>query len=174
MPLSEREDIRRLAGEQLTVGPDLERVRVDIDSWQRVVEDEISFPDRSAAAYRHEAARQTGQRTGLDAGLADEVNAARLARAAEGSEHRSCDDRLRRRNRRIAVAHHRAGHETAFDHELRLHAEERRLPEDKIRQLADLDRANLVRDSVREGRIDRVLRDVAADAEVIAPRHLTG
>ena len=52
-------------------------------------------------------------------------------------------------------------------HELGLDAEERRPPQHEIGQLADLDRADLVRHAVRDRRVDRVLRDVAADAEVV-------
>ena len=55
------------------------------------------------------------------------------------------DHRLRRRNRRVAVAHHRAGDEAALDDQLRLDAEERRLPQHEVGELADLDRADLAR-----------------------------
>ena len=52
----------------------------------------------------------------------------------------------------------------------RLGAEERRLPQHDVGELADLDRADFVRDAVRDGRVDRVLGDVAVDAEVVVAR----
>ena len=91
----------------------------------------------------------------------------RVERGAEPAEHRSRDHRLRRRDRRVAVAHHRAGDEAALDDEFRLDAEERRLPQHQIRQLADFDRSDFVRDAVRDRRVDRVFRDVAPDAQVV-------
>ena len=91
-------------------------------------------------------------------------------RAAVGAEHRPRHHRLRRGDRRIAVAHHRARDEAAFDDQLGLDAEERRLPEHEVRHLADRDRANVRGDAVRDRRIDRVLRDVAAHAQVVMAR----
>ncbi len=52
-------------------------------------------------------------------------------------------------------------------HRMRAHAEERRLPQHEIGELADLHRADLVVESVCDGRTDRVLRDVSAGTVVV-------
>ena len=70
--------------------------------------------------------------------------------AAERAEHRPVVDGLRRRDRRVRVAHRRRGDHAALDDQRRLDAEERRPPQHEIRELADLDRADVLRDAVRD------------------------
>ena len=103
-------------------------------------------------------------------GLRDEGQRALRQRAAEGAEHRPVVHRLRRRDRCVGVAHrgHRDG--AALDDGEGLDAEEGRLPHHQVGPLADLDAAHLVRDAVRDGRVDRVLGDVALGAEVVVAR----
>ena len=100
---------------------------------------------------------------GLDRRLRDERQAGIVHGAAEGAEHRPVVDRLRRRDRRIRVAHQRVGDGAALQDQRRLDAEERRPPEAQVGPLARLDRADVRRDAVGDGRIDGVLRDVAPD-----------
>jgi hypothetical protein len=88
-------------------------------------------------------------------------------RPAEGAEHRPVVHRLRRRDGGVRVAHRRRGDGAALDDQARLGAEEGRLPEHQVGELADLDRADLVGDAVGDGRVDRVLGDVALGAEVV-------
>ena len=102
------------------------------------------------------------------------MHRARAQRRAVGAEHRARDDRLRRRNRRVAVAHHRPRDEPALDDDLGLDAEKRRLPQHQIGHLADGDRADVVRDAVRDRRIDRVLGDVASNPEVVVAGGVSG
>ena len=83
------------------------------------------------------------------------------------AEHRPHAQRLRRRNRRVRVAHLRPGDEAPLEDELGSHAEERRPPQDQVGPLADGDAPDLVRHAVRDGRVDRVLGDVALDARVV-------
>ena len=58
----------------------------------------------------------------------------------------------------------------ALEHDVRAHAEERRLPQHEVGELADLDRADLAVEPVRHGRADRVLGDVAAGPHGCRPR----
>ena len=53
-------------------------------------------------------------------------------RAAERAEHRPVVHRLRRRDRRVRVAHRRGGDHAALEDQRRLHAEERRLPQHEV------------------------------------------
>ena len=91
----------------------------------------------------------------------------RFQPAAESAEHRPVMHGLRCRNRGIGIAHRRGGDKSAFDNQRRLHAEKGRLPQHQIGELADFNRADGVRDAVRERRIDRVLGDVALDAKIV-------
>jgi hypothetical protein len=74
------------------------------------------------------------------------TSSARRAAAASGSTR--------------PVSHHRACDEPAFDHHLRLHAEEHGLPQDQIGHLADLGGADLVSNAVSDRRTDRVFGDI--------------
>jgi hypothetical protein len=78
-----------------------------------------------------------------------------LERAPEGAEHRPVMHRLRRRDRGVGVAHRGGGDHAALEDQRRLDAEESRLPEHQVGELADLDRADQVADAVRDRRVDR-------------------
>ncbi|MDT4835700.1 hypothetical protein FQZ97_693740 [compost metagenome] len=77
---------------------------------------------------------------------------------------------MRRGDGRVGVAHGRQRDAAALEHQRRLHAEERGLPHHQVGPLADLERTDDVRDAVRDGGVDRVLGDVALDAEVVVAR----
>ena len=73
----------------------------------------------------------------------------------------------------------------ALDHHVGLDAEERRRPQHQVGELAGLHRADVLRHAVRDGRVDRVLRDVALGAGIVVvagiadepaalPLHLVG
>ena len=121
-------------------------------------------PHRRPAAC---AARALAPTPSSSAACETKVTQVACQRAAERAEHRPVVHRLRRRDRRVRIAHRRRGDHPALDDHRRLDAEERRLPQHQVGQLADLDRADLVRDAVGDGRVDRVLGDVALDAEVV-------
>ncbi len=106
---------------------------------------------------------------GLRRRLREEAQRRPRQRAARRREHRPVVHRLRRRDRRIGIAHRRRSNHAALENQARLDAEEGRLPQHQVGPLADLDRADLVRDTVRDGGVDRVLGDVALDAEVVVP-----
>ncbi len=106
----------------------------------------------------------------LDRLRRDEVHRRRRGRRGRGAEHRARQHRLRRRDRRVRVAHRRPRDHAALDHRVRAHAEERRLPQHQVGELADLDRADLVVEAVRDRRADRVLGDVALGAVVVGAR----
>ena len=61
----------------------------------------------------------------------------------------------------------RPGDHAALEHQVRAHAEERRLPQHQVGELARLDRADLAVEAVRDRRADRVLGDVAAGPQVV-------
>ena len=56
-----------------------------------------------------------------------------------------------------------AGHQ----HHFRLHPEKGRVPQHQIGAFAGFDAADFMRDTVGDGRVDRVFRNIAADAEII-------
>ena len=58
----------------------------------------------------------------------------------------------------------------ALEHHVRPDAEERRVPQHEVGQLADLDRADLAVEAVRDRRADRVLGDVAPGPLVVGAR----
>ena len=82
--------------------------------------------------------------------------------------------RLRRRERRIGIAHVRPVDQTALDDHLGLGAEELRLPEDEVGDLAFFDRSEVVGHAVGDGRVDRDLGDVAQHAEVVVSVGILG
>ena len=61
-----------------------------------------------------------------------------------------------------------------LDHHIRLDAEERRPPEAKVGELADLHRADMRRHAMRDRRIDRVLGDIALGPDVVVVAPLLG
>src|SRR5262244_2089023 len=58
----------------------------------------------------------------------------------------------------IGIAHGRVPDHATLHDQLGLHAEERGLPDDEVRELSDLDRADVLREAVRNGGVDRVFR----------------
>jgi hypothetical protein len=65
-------------------------------------------------------------------------------RPPKAAEHRPVVHRLRRRDRGVGIAHRAAAAiMPPLMHEVRLHAEERRLPQHEVGELALLDRADL-------------------------------
>ncbi len=107
-------------------------------------------------------------------GLRDEGQAGVVHHLAERCEHRPVVDRLGRRNRCVRVAHQRVRDAAALQDHRRLDAEEGRAPQHEIGPLARLDRADVIRDAVGDRRVDRVLRDVALDAEIVVARRRRG
>lgn len=75
--------------------------------------------------------------------------------------------RLRRGDRGVDVAHRRAGDHPALDDGGGLDAEERRRPDNQICQLARLNRAHFMGDTVGQRRVNGVFGDVALHAEVV-------
>ena len=110
---------------------------------------------------------QFAERAQLERGLADEGQGRLEFRAAVRGELRAIERRLRRGDGGVRIAHVGVGDEAALEDQLRLHAEERGLPQDEVGELARLDRADFVRDAVGDGGIDRVFGDVAQGAEII-------
>jgi len=87
--------------------------------------------------------------------------------SAGGAELGGVERRLRRGDRGVGIAHRRHGDRAALDHEIRLHSEEGRRPQDEIGELSFLDRADMLRDAMPDRRVERVFRDIAPGAEVV-------
>ena len=68
---------------------------------------------------------------------------------------------LRRWNGPVGISHDRGRDRTAFQDHLGLYAEERRIPDAEIRPLSGFNRPNLIRNALRDGRVYRVLSDIA-------------
>ncbi len=86
---------------------------------------------------------------------------------AEGGEHRAVVDGLRGGDRGVGVTHRRGGDGTAEQHHFGFDAKKRRVPQHQIGAFADFDRADFVGNAMRDGRVDGVFGDVAADAHVV-------
>src|SRR6202034_1457230 len=65
------------------------------------------------------------------------------------------------------IAHRRTCDRTTFDHQVRLHAEEGRRPQDQVCEFPDLYGADLVRHALRNSRVDGVFCYVALDPRVV-------
>ena len=124
---------------------------------------------RAAALHRGNALVQAEcfVHPAVHRGLAHEAQRALVQGAAEAAKHRPEVHRLRSRDRCIRVAHRGRGDEAALQNQRGLDAEEGRLPEHQVGPLAFLDAADLVRDAVGDGGVDRVLGDVALDSRVV-------
>ena len=122
-----------------------------------------------AAAHGDEPLRQAELGDGLlvQRAARDEGDRRGTGGTAERPEHRPHHERLRGRDGGVRIAHLRPHDQAALDHELGARAEEGGAPEHDVRELADLERADLVREAVGDGRVDRDLGDVAADAGVV-------
>ncbi len=152
------------------VGAHLVGLRIDLDDRQRVVVDHVALAHAARAASpprRACAGRSRSATPVLERRARHERHAGGVPRAAERAEHRPVVHRLRRRDRRVRIAHRRGDDEAALDDHGRLGAEERRPPQHQIGELADRDRPDLVRDAVGDRRVDRVLGEVALDPEVV-------
>ena len=119
---------RRLAGEDLAVGAHLVGLRVDLDRRRRVVVDHALLGDLARVSCTATSSfwMPSFAEPGLHRRLRNEHHRGRGARAAERAEHRPVVDRLRRRDRRIGIAHRRGDDHAALDDAVGLDAEESR------------------------------------------------
>ena len=83
--------------------------------------------------------------------------------ASIAAEHRPEENRLRRGNRSASITHGGPGNQAALDDKIGFHSKEGRLPDDQIGKLADLDGADFVSDSVRDGGVNGELCYIAPD-----------
>ncbi len=92
--------------------------------------DHVGLADAPAVLHRDSCLpdSQVVRQVPFHGGLGNEGERSFLRRAAEGPEHRAIQHRLRRGNGSVGVSHHAPGDESTFDHDLRLHPEECRLP----------------------------------------------
>ena len=163
----ERDPLDRRRGDRLAV--ERHRVGARVDAHRRRCARCAPCPRRSArgsprparAAAWSAAPRPSPRRPGT------------RARAAPPPRPRAPDlpphgHRLGEHRRRVAVARGAPGRDPALEHELGPHAGELRPPEHGVGELADLERADVAREPVRDRRVDRDLGEVAQHALVVA------
>src|SRR5580658_5039526 len=88
-------------------------------------------------------------------------------RASMCAEHGPVVSGLRGGNRTVWISHDRRRDSTAFQDHIGLHAEERRIPDAEIRELSGFNRPDIMRNTLRDGGVDGVLRDIAPCPEII-------
>src|SRR5262249_1178606 len=99
--------------------------------------------------------------------LTDERDRAFRHTAAERAKHPTVILWLRVRNGTVGVSHDRGGDHTALQHHVRLHAEKCWAPNTEIGKFPDLDRADIIGNTLSDRRIDRVFRNIAARPEIV-------
>src|SRR5262245_42433934 len=171
--LRHRERFGGLAAQQLAVRAHLVGFGIDLDVGRGGVERHRSLgnaatrvPHRHQPLLHAEPLRQES----VDGRLAHERHRGGGKRPAESAKHGPVVHRLRCGNRGIGITHGRCRDAAAQQNEVWLHAEECRAPQHEIGALADLERAELVRHALGDGRVDGVLGDVALDAEIVVAR----
>src|SRR4051794_33893609 len=70
-------------------------------------------------------------------------------------------------DRRVGIAHGRGDDAAALDDAVGLYPEERWRPEDEIGKLALFHRADVLRDTMGDGGIDGIFRDIALGAHIV-------
>nr|GEU28209.1 hypothetical protein [Tanacetum cinerariifolium] len=171
--LRHRQHAGCFAHQQFAIGAHFIGFGVDVHLRRQAIVDHVGLA-QGAHVFRHD------QRLVQFELRADVVVICRLRHererlfqaAAKGAEHHPVVHRLRRGDRCIRIAHGRGRDHAALDDGGRLDAEEGRLPQHQVGDLAHFDGTHRVRNAVRDGRIDRVLGDIALDAEVVVGRRI--
>ena len=129
-----------------------ERFRTDFNFWGSGISDHIALAYVAHISHRHHlsAKPQSLLDPGSMSDAGDERDAVSRQRITVGPEHRPIVGGLRRRQRRVWIAHNRPAYKTVLDDEFGLGAEERGLPQDEVGDLADLDRAQHIGNTVRD------------------------
>ena len=141
-------------------------LRIDLHLRHMVVELHIPLPDIATILHRLHRLLQSifllhaaGERR-----LRYERDA--VALGVEGAKHGAGEDGLHGGDGGVGVAHHGPGDDAGFEDGVGFGAEGGRGPDAEVGEEAGLDRADEVRHSLRDGRVDGVFRYVAFDAEV--------
>mmetsp|Transcript_27196 Transcript_27196/g.56243 ORF Transcript_27196/g.56243 Transcript_27196/m.56243 type:complete len:751 (+) Transcript_27196:184-2436(+) len=172
--LRQRKLLQRFAMQDLAVGRDLERVRIDFHPGQGIVQDHVEFAHGAAVRdafhglgeavfFLHVALSSRG---GGHKGHRSVVGAGAAA-GLVGSKHGAHLDGLRGGDAGVGVSHLGPGDRASLDDHFGFRTEHARLPQHQIGELADLDAAHVLGHPVRDGRIDRVLCQVAFHADVV-------
>src|SRR5580692_6449262 len=88
-------------------------------------------------------------------------------RASICGEHGPVVLGLRGGNGTVGISHDRRRDSTAFQDHVGLYAKERRIPDAEIRELSGFNRPDIIRNALRDGGVDRVLRYIAPCPEII-------
>ena len=134
-----------------------------------VVQLHLFFAHLSGVGHSHSSFLQTDLlgNAPIYRRLGDKGEGCGCDRATEATEHGPHVDWLRRGNTGIGIPHLRPRDRAPLDYQLRLNAKERRTPEAEVGQLAFFHRANVIRHTVGNGRINRVLGHVALGADIV-------
>src|SRR4029453_6252514 len=169
VPLSHGQLVGGLAGDFFAVDLNLVGFRVHLDVWSGIVElqvrlGEVSDPgDRPNDLLQAQLLRDAG----IDCRLGKESDGGLLHGLAERGKHWPHGAWLRRGDRGVGIAHQRVGDLATLQHQLGFHAEERGVPQHKVREFALLHGSDGVGHALCDGRVDGVLRHVALEAEVV-------
>ena len=133
----------RSTGSGSTTSPSMRTVNVSgstsMRGQSRRCSGRSALPRRADVGDRRPARRRTAEPVGQPASIAagaTNASAGRGRHRAVRAEHRPRQDRLRRRDRGVGVAHLRPGDHAALDHQVRPDAEERRVPQHQVGELA--------------------------------------
>src|SRR6185312_2827393 len=168
--LGQRKDLRGFAGGDLAVDGHGVGLRVHGDVRRFPVELQVRFGEFPDAVGRadHPAQFKPFGPAFVDGCLGQERDGCGVDGVAQGSEAVPVRSRLRGRDRPVRVAHDGHGDLPALDDHFRFGPEELRIPQHEVGEFAHLDASDAVGNALREGRVDRVLGDVALEPEVVA------
>src|SRR5262245_60831870 len=155
--LSHRQNFCRFAGEKPAIGPHFISFRVNFHMRSGAIQHHGMLVDFASVRDGKKLFCQSKRLTLLQQGLADEYNRAFRQGAAERAEHWPIIFRLGSGNRSVRVSHDSSRDRPALERHVRLHAEKSWIPDADISELSDFDRADISRNALRYGRIDRVL-----------------
>eukprot|EP01022_Parablepharisma_sp_SALTPOND_P030350 TRINITY_DN760_c2_g1_i1.p2 TRINITY_DN760_c2_g1~~TRINITY_DN760_c2_g1_i1.p2 ORF type:complete len:1290 (-),score=479.69 TRINITY_DN760_c2_g1_i1:1065-4934(-) len=166
--LRQRQRHRRLAHQQFAIGSHFIGLGIDFHLRRGAVVDHVALAQVAHVLDCHHrlVEFQLFTDAGIEGCLRDEGHRG-LQATAIGAEHHPVMHRLWRRDGGIRVTHLGGGDHAALQDHRGLGAEEGRLPQHDIGELAHLQRTDHVRDAVGDGRVDGVLGDIALDAEVV-------
>src|SRR5262249_13681122 len=139
-----------------------------------VIQNHRPFVDSSRVAYWDQSLAEGRQFAPLERRPTYERKGTFGRCATKGTKHGPVEFGLGSRNRRIGVAHERGGYHAAFEHDLRLYAEECGAPDTEVGELSNLDRADVGRNSVSNRGIDGVFSYVASRPEIVVFAPLGG
>src|SRR5262249_12080504 len=155
--LSHRQRFCWLACKEPAISPHFISFRVNFHTGGGAIQDHGMLADFARVRDGKKLFCKSRRLTLFQQGLADECDRAFRQRAAERAEHWPIIFRLGSGNRSVGVSHDGGGDRPALEHHIRLHAKKSWIPDANIGELSDFDLADISRNSLCDGRIDRLL-----------------